>query len=84
MDSGIYLFRNLSIYTNAIKSTQGIQNWIDNSFLYEWLSFLDDIHDCILTTKPSLSNTEQLILPDNIQQDKEITKDGAAISGRFI
>jgi hypothetical protein len=66
MDSGIYLFRNLSIYTNAIKSTQG------------------DIHDCILTTKPSLSNTEQLILPDNIQQDKEITKDGAAISGRFI
>jgi hypothetical protein len=35
MDSGIYLFRNLSIYTNAIKSTQGIQNRIDNSFLYE-------------------------------------------------
>jgi hypothetical protein len=24
MDSGIYLFRNLSIYTNAIKKTEGI------------------------------------------------------------
>jgi hypothetical protein len=63
MDSGIYLFRNLSIYTNAIKKTEG------------------DIRGCMLTAKPYLSNTEQLILPDDIQQDKEITKDGATIFG---
>jgi len=40
-----------------------------------------DIMDCTLTAIPSLSNTEQLILPDNINLDKEITKEGAMISG---
>jgi hypothetical protein len=63
MNNGIYLFRTLSIFTNAIKKNQG------------------DIMDCTLTAIPSLSNTEQLILPDNINLDKEITKEGAMISG---
>ncbi len=45
---------------------------------------LGDIQDCSLTAKPPLSKTEQLILPDDIQQDKEITEDGAVISGIFI
>jgi len=45
---------------------------------------IGDIRGCMLTAKPYLSNTEQLILPDDIQQDKEITKDGATISGRLI
>ena len=45
---------------------------------------LGDIRECTLRAHPSLSRSEQLILPDDIQQDKEITKDGAVISGRFI
>jgi hypothetical protein len=37
--------------------------------------------DCTLTAKPPLSNTEQIILPDDIFQEKDITKEGAMISG---
>jgi hypothetical protein len=65
MNNGIYLFRNLSIYTNVIKKNQ------DDG----------DIMDCTLTAKPPLSNTEQIILPDDIFQEKDITKEGAMISG---
>lgn len=45
---------------------------------------LGDIHDCSITAKPALSNTEELILPDDIGQDKKITKNGAIISGMLI
>ena len=33
MNSGIYLFRNLSIYTNAMKKTQGMTNRTANCLL---------------------------------------------------
>jgi hypothetical protein len=45
---------------------------------------LGDISECVLTTKPSLSETELLILPENINQDKEMTNDGAIIKGICI
>ncbi|CAF1250602.1 unnamed protein product [Rotaria sordida] len=63
INHGIYLFRTLSIYTNAMKKNQR------------------DISDCILKTEPSLSNTEQLIIPQVSNLDKQVTKDGVMFSG---
>ncbi|CAF0754565.1 unnamed protein product [Adineta steineri] len=63
MEQGIYLFRNLSVYTNAIKKSRG------------------DISDCTLRATPPLSNSEQLIIPDDIKLESQITKEGAVITG---
>ncbi|CAF0826469.1 unnamed protein product [Adineta ricciae] len=63
MNQGIYLYRNLSIYTNAIKRNQG------------------DISDCSLRATPTLSNSEQLIIPNDENLDHTITKEGAVITG---
>ncbi|CAF1423677.1 unnamed protein product [Rotaria magnacalcarata] len=60
---GIYLFRTLSIFTNAIKKQQA------------------DISDCMLQAIPSLSNTEQLIIPDAPNLEKQVTNEGATFSG---
>ena len=45
---------------------------------------LGDIRDCSILAKPALSNTEHLILPDDMTQEKDMTKDGAIISGMAI
>ncbi|CAF2502141.1 unnamed protein product [Rotaria sp. Silwood2] len=63
INRGIYLFRTLSIYTNAMKKNQG------------------DIKDCTVTAIPSLSKTEQLIIPEVSNLEKQVTKQGAMISG---
>jgi hypothetical protein len=49
-----------------------------------FMIILGDISECVLTTEPSLSETELLILPENINQDKEITKYGAIIKSICI
>jgi hypothetical protein len=64
INRGIYLFLNLSIYTNAIKKNQG------------------DINDCTLSAEPSLSDSEQLIIPDvNNNLETDPSKEGLLISG---
>ncbi|CAF0822901.1 unnamed protein product [Rotaria sp. Silwood1] len=63
INRGIYLFRTLSIYTNAMKKSQG------------------DISDCTLITQPSLSNTEQIIVPQVSNLKKQVSNEGVMISG---
>ena len=43
-----------------------------------------DIRNCLLTAKPPLSKTEQLILPEDLRHDREVNKNGATISGKFL
>ncbi|CAF4440020.1 unnamed protein product, partial [Rotaria magnacalcarata] len=40
-----------------------------------------DISDCMLQAIPSLSNTEQLIIPDAPNLEKQVTNEGATFSG---
>ena len=43
--------------------------------------FLVDIQDCSITAKPLLSMSEQLILPDNLIREKDLSDAGAYLSG---
>jgi hypothetical protein len=81
MNKGIYLFRNLSIYTNTIQKNQGKISF----FFYVKINFIfiliGDISDCTLTAIPSLSDTEQLISPDFNNLETDVSKEGVMISG---
>lgn len=37
--------------------------------------------DCTITAEPILATSEQLILPDNIKQEKDVTEEGVLITG---
>ena len=84
MSRGIYLFRNLSIYTNAVRKSQGksslfLENLNDLSSL-----LVVDIRECTLNTNPALVSTEQLIVPETKNLEIILTKNGARISGKLF
>lgn len=63
MNQGIYLFRNLSIYTNALKKSRM------------------EISECIVETKPKLTNHEKLIVVEKNNVEKIFNENGAMITG---
>ena len=81
MGQGIYLFRNLAIFSNAITKNQGNQALSLTRSLHfpQWI--LADISDCTVSTSPKLSASEQLIVPDSRNLEKILTETGAMISG---
>ena len=80
MNRGIYLFRNLSIYTNAIKKSQGTEYALSVLSILILVP-LADISDCSLSTVPHLSHNEQLIVPELKNLEKLISQAGVIISG---
>jgi hypothetical protein len=82
MNQGIYLFRNLSIFTNAIKRSHGKTHFFSlHGATITAILTAGDISDCKLRATPALSNSEQLIIPRDDNLDHTITREGAVMTG---
>lgn len=82
INQGIYLFRNMSIYTNAIKRNQGRTEPLASDCIVALaVVTAGDISDCNLRAQPSLSKSEQLIIPHDNNIDHMITREGAVLTG---
>ena len=85
LNQGIYLFQNLSIYTDALEKDQGEHVRRFEHVSSHSLRSSADITDCSISTSPELSVGEQLITPDenlDINNLEKIpTQTGLLLSG---